>query len=1471
MKKCFFLLVLLISVQAHSQDSRKLKSFSQEFSVYLEELREIMLLSKNKESSLAFHSFHEVVDSDILSKYNQDAIIDISNKMLEKKLRINPYFLQFLKSFSVLSKDSEKISEWIEVVQQMLYNASNKDLLLFFHFTYSLVSTHSIRYSKNVRWVLSNNQYKFLYKNSEPLIKFSSFVNLKCMSEGGSFEIYNTKGEYYPKINKWYGTYGFVNWKKGYTDQDSLYVELQTYQIDSRESELVADSVLFYNKLIFLNPIFGELRYKITIGKQAATYPRFTSYDRNLEVLDIFPNIDYKGRFKMLGQDFVADGGRYSDARIIFKRNGRPIFTANSNRFNIKDNKISAQHATVKIFFDKDSIYHSDVQFKYLNNERLLELYRDRSSSLGGPMFNTYHQLTIDFELLQWYIDKDIITFGSLPGNSLSSVYFESTDLYLEERFNSLQGIDRIHPLFLINQYVESKKEESFYVLDFAKFSGYPLHQIQPYLMNLANQGFLFYNTIEDRVIIQNSFKRYIEAKNEKSDYDLIRFNSTIKSDIGLNSSKNAALNIKTKDLMIRGVEDVFLSDVQDVYLKPRNSRIIIKKNRDITFSGRISIGSGRFNLFGEKFSFNYDEFKINLYQIDSLQLYVPVQPVRRDMYGNEVLIKVKTVIEGVTGELKIDDPNNKSGLKKDSFPQYPIFRSFSDSYTYYDGNDIFDGIYNRKDFSFHLSPFEIDSLENYTISGLKFAGVFKSNIFPEFDDTLYVQEDYSLGFKHITSSNGFSIYNNKAQYYDTISLSNSGLRGSGTLEYLTTSMFSNDIFFFPDSANLRTKLFAITKQEDGIEFPSVSNTSTDIHYMPYDDELEVKQIKAPFDFYNKKGSFIGDILVKPVGLSGNGKIELDKATLSSRLFIFNAVWFSSDTADLQVFEDNGNIGFQAKNLRSHIDLSDRIGIFYSNGIGSFVEFPANQYICYIDELNWDIDNQSIALGSDSNTLDIGSEFISLHPEQDSLSFFSQTATYKLSDYLIHADGVQEIYVADAIIYPDSSSIIIDKEAYIHPLYRSKITITNRRDTFFNSNIQIKGAYHYQANGSYTYLSDSSIQQTILFDDIHVNKHKITVGTAEILDDSLFMIDKKHQFKGIVSFSSDIKDLFFDGYFKIKHNCSFNNQWISFRSEINPNELIFSLDSLIYNDKKEILLSGFCFNIDSLDIYSAFFSKKRKKIDKEMLIASNRYSYNSQESKYVIGNPESTDNFLILYEEDCIIEASGDINISLDLGRVNIKSSASIISNPKEKKKEIDGLFIFNFHFSEDAMKIMAEDIFAAPGDKSFIYDDTYTKNLSRIVGDELAENLVIDLELTDEFKKFPSSMNYPLVFTKVKFNWDSNTSSYIAKGNIGLGNIYDNQLHSILDGYIVLKKGKRKDELTIYLQTEFYDTYYFNYRNGVMKAFSTTNDNFNNIIREVSDNRKRVKQKSGKKPYRYQLASEGVVEKFYNRMQKTY
>ena len=49
------------------------------------------------------------------------------------------------------------------------------------------------------------------------------------------------------------------------------------------------------------------------------------------------------------------------------------------------------------------------------------------------PMINSYHKMSIYFEMMEWSIDSSLIEFGSVPGASISNVEFESLDFFDEK------------------------------------------------------------------------------------------------------------------------------------------------------------------------------------------------------------------------------------------------------------------------------------------------------------------------------------------------------------------------------------------------------------------------------------------------------------------------------------------------------------------------------------------------------------------------------------------------------------------------------------------------------------------------------------------------------------------------------------------------------------------------------------------------------------------------------------------------------------------------------------------------------------------------------------------------------------------------------------------------------------------------------------------------------------------------------
>jgi len=194
---------------------------------------------------------------------------------------------------------------------------------------------------------------------------------------------------------------------------------------------------------------------------------------------------------------------------------------------------------------------------------------------------------------------------------------------------------------------------------------------------------------------------------------------------------------------------------------------------------------------------------------------------------------------------------------------------------------------------------------------------------------------------------------------------------------------------------------------------------------------------------------------------------------------------------------------------------------------------------------------------------------------------------------------------------------------------------------------------------------------------------------------------------------------------------------------------------------------------------------------------------------------------------------------------------------------------LLDFFFSDKALKIMAEDIFQSGGIEDYNFEsEFYEKTLGRIVGKEETEILLLDLEMRTEFGDFPEALNHTMSFTDLELKWDEKENSYFSEGPIGLGSMGEEQLNSLLDGYIQIKRGRNKDILTIYLETESYERYYFNYKSGVMRARSS-NLVFNEAIQEMSEGKRKAKHKGGIPAYRYQIAPAQSVDKFVKEMEK--
>ncbi|NTV84453.1 MAG: hypothetical protein HGA23_09170, partial [Bacteroidales bacterium] len=619
-----------------------------------------------------------------------------------------------------------------------------------------------------------------------------------------------------------------------------------------------------------------------------------------------------------------------------------------------------------------------------------------------------------------------------------------------------------------------------------------PVDQMQSLLMKLSIMGFLYYDLVNDKAIIQKRLYDYIDSNSGKKDYDVVRINSTT------DNVSNARLNLETYDLNIRGVNEVFLSDSQQVYIYPDNDEITIKKGLDFVFSGNVS--AGLFDFYAHDCSFEYDSFKLNIPLIDSLSF--KVRSFTTDDKGNRPLIRVKSVIENLSGKLLIDNPNNKSGLK--SYPKYPIFISEKESYVFYDH----DPLYDRDSFAYHIYPFVIDSLDNFSTDNLIFEGYLASaGIFPDIGQPLKVQPDYSLGFVNKVPAEGYPAYAGKGQFYKEVNLSNQGLRGNGQLKYLTSMTLSDDFHFYPDTMITKlAKKFNIEPQIAKVEYPVVKADSIYQVWYPYLDTMHLRTIRRPIEMFAENALLYGDLYYSPFGLSGSGKVGFESVELASEKYIFKHHTIDADTLDFRLFaKGTDDLAVSAEKYRTHVDFETRIVEFKTNAKGSAVSFPYNNFMCYMDNIDWYMDQQEMKLYNDLGEqyanidnmnraqllkLDLsGSDFVATNPQADSLSFFSMTARYDLVDYIIDAQGVKLIRVADAAIFPDSGFVKINRGGQIQTLKNAGIVADTARmyHTIENSEVAILSKNSLKGKGTYQYKDSTGVLQEFPMDTITVD------------------------------------------------------------------------------------------------------------------------------------------------------------------------------------------------------------------------------------------------------------------------------------------------------------------------------------------------------------------------------------------------
>jgi len=663
-----------------------------------------------------------------------------------------------------------------------------------------------------------------------------------------------------------------------------------------------------------------------------------------------------------------------------------------------------------------------------------------------------------------------------------------------------------------------------------------------------------------------------------------------------------------------------------------------------------------------------------------------------------------------------------------------------------------------------------------------------------------------------------------------------------------------------------------------------VSSESAEIHWLPYQDELYAHSLNTRFNMFNPTTTLIGDLKLQPTGLSGSGRMYLEGAEISSSLYTFKANEIDADTSDfyLKSLHSQGYTVL-TENIDSHIDFSEQKGLFRSNEDFTLVSFPENKYVSFLDNFEWDMNKKILAMGSSKSASSVkdsteegisGPRYISIDPEQDSLSFVAPLAYYDYDSNLIKAMDVRFIDIADARIYPHEGNLIVQADARLRTLYKATM-VANKNTKYynlFNASLTISGRNSYMGSAYYNYIDEVKKEQIIYFNMLGVDNNLQTIGSGELTEQDDFTLSPNYRYRGKVFMEAAKQFLTFDGGTMIEHNCdAIPTRWMHFRTEIDPMNIFIPVSEELIDVDRNKIFNGLYMFYDSVHVYPTFLSGRKFTSDIPVITSTGYLYYNHGKMQYQIGSKDklldqnSAGNLLTLHRENCELYGEGKINLGANLGQMKLTTVGNVLHNSIENKSELNVMLGLDFYMADNIIGVMADEIDSVPSLPAVdLNNPVYIKGITDLIGKERFDAMKSELSLFGTLKSMPPELKHTIVFNELKLRWDDDANSWVSVGKIGIASINNTQINKRVDGLLELQVKRSGDILDFYLQIDRRTWYYFGYTRGVLQVHSSNNE-FLDRMKKLKPNERRQDVNTGES-YIYMVSTDVKKNTFLRR-----
>ncbi len=1320
-------------------------------------------------------------------------------------------------------------------------------------------------------------------------------INLGFVSKQDSFTIKNTFVKYSDYNKSLEGKGGVLNFNREIDLIGNPVLTLGSYYLDQKNiSVLSSNSNIKTNLPKIIEGIF-EYNSNNKNNNNEKNHFIFTSHSNKITI-----PIDNKTKLisglNIEGNKLSTSSSLNDKSKIIILLSQGNSVEFQSKNFLIETNYISSNDSRFVLYHNSDSLYHESVRLQYDLESRQLNLYRTKGNLKMSSYYSSFFDVSINADMLDWDLNLDSMLLKNITAANQRPVTLESSNYFSRQRVQQMTDMKGINILKIIVNYSNLKKQNEFYLNDVASHYKRKPNEFKSGLVKLWENGFIQYEPTVGFIKLNYKIKHYFYSQINRRDYDQIIINSISPQ------SKNLEFNIIKESMFINGVEQIILSEENNITIFPQKRKIELLKNRDIKCVGDITVGN--FDFKGANMSFDYNKFLLKLDRIDTLR--IKSRKVTDTLF-TESVVSIDTLdvpnkeennqdmynyLYSIDGSIFINHPKNKSARR--NLPNYPYFISDQGTGVYFD-LPLEYGVEYDSTFYFTINQFRIDSLDKPQLPLFEFDGVFYSNnIFSPLQAKLITMPDKSLGFIKKTSEEGLGAYNNKIKVFETIQMDSKGLSGKGYINYHTTNLYYDNIKFFPDSSKAFIDKGYIIDGYDNNNlgpFPDmiITDMSMGFYYNNKKDSIMLDyfsndSLPIPIKVYNESGLFTGGLTINNKGVFASGQLDIYNSKILSNSFDFKDKKFLSRFSDFLLYSDNklkSSISGEELNIDFDLSINEVYLKPEHEGFASF-SFPYSEIKTSITEGIWDLDNQLFIMEKKPKTDLSNSYFYSTNKSLDSLYFFGEKAIYDIESRQLNVSGTPNIKVADAYIIPDEGEVRILEESKIEKLTNATIILDtlDERHYFYKSDVNIFSKNKFSAEGIYKYVNYNEDTFNILFNSFEtiarntdLDKNYTTLSSGQVNENNPIVIDPGFDYKGKVQLYADKKDLIFDGQVSpsITRNIK-NRSWVEYQGKFFPGD-----DFRLVLNNKQTIPNTIIYNIDkNQEMLFSFFDYKEKNNADPIFVSEGDIYYDDVLNQYVIEPIEKTNDMkysgksLSYSPKDKMIYFEGKTDLFKNNRDVQLESSSNGSFSLDSLNIQMNTLLTLDINLKPSLKTNLATNFIniveqvGAP--VAHANEEEVLTSLGALIGSAKTKKFEDELLMTgySPLHLAAEELIKLFVFSSVDLKWSEKYKSWYNISKLNLANIGELEINASLDGFLEISKKKSSDySMFLFIQPAPDYWCFFKYENNELLVFSSFEE-FNSEAFEL--------KKSQKDKYLWpDYGDEKITLKFVNNFIKKY